>query len=130
VPAAAKSEVVAIAAGIFHCVALKSDGSLVTWGGNVNGEVKLPASLPPAFAIAASYGLTVALVHDPAPALTILRNADQTLSLSWSGVGTLEQSEGLSAPNWQPAPSQSNPQTIRATEAVRFFRVKAERRDD
>ena len=30
--AAAKSDVVAIAAGSRHCVALKRDGSIVTWG--------------------------------------------------------------------------------------------------
>src|SRR5438552_17728039 len=66
---------------------------------------------PPTFAIAAGNDYTVALVRDPAPSLTILRNADQTLSLSWRGVGALEQTGSLTPPNWQPVPSQANPQT-------------------
>ena len=35
----------------------------------------------------------MALVRDPAPSLTILRNPDQTVSLSWSGAGALEQTD-------------------------------------
>jgi hypothetical protein len=67
----------------------------------------------------------VALVRDPAPSLTILRNADQTVNLSWNGVAALEQTESLSVPSWQPAPSQANPQTLSTTNAIRFYRVKA-----
>ena len=48
------------------------------------------------------------------------------MSLSWSGAGALEQTESLTAPNWQPAPSQANPQTISTTDAMKFYRVKAE----
>jgi len=68
----------------------------------------------------------VALVRDPAPSLTLLRNADQTVSLSWRGAGALEQTASLTAPNWQPAPSQANPQTITTTDAMKFYRVKAD----
>jgi hypothetical protein len=56
--------------------------------------------------------------------LTLFRNADQTVSLSWTGAGQLEQTENLIAPNWQPAPIQENPQSISTTGAMRFFRVK------
>ena len=69
---------------------------------------------------------TVALVRDPPPSLTVLRNADQTVSLSWRGAGALEQTEGLIAPNWQTAPSQANPQSLSATAAMKLFRVKTE----
>jgi len=68
----------------------------------------------------------MALVRDPPPLLTIFRNADQTLSLSWRGQSALEQTESLTAPNWQPAPSQANPQTISTTSGMKFFRVKAD----
>jgi formylglycine-generating enzyme required for sulfatase activity len=127
VPVAAQSGVVAIAAGGdlgggSHSVALKSDGSVVQWGYNPSG---VPADLPPALAIAAGGYVTVAVVREPAPLLNLLRNADQTLSLSWSGAGVLEQTESLTPPNWQPAPNQDNPQTFSPTGPMMFFRLAA-----
>jgi hypothetical protein len=126
VPVAAKSGVVAIAVGLAHTVALKSDGSVVAWGANDWGQARLPVGLPPIFAIAAEGYSTVALVRVPPPSLTLLRKADQTLSLSWSGVGTLELTASLTAPNWQPAPNQANPQSISTADPMIFFRVKAD----
>jgi len=61
----------------------------------------------------------------PAPSLTTLRNADGTLSLSWTSTGALEETDSLSTPNWQPAPSQDNPQIISTTDQMKFYRVKA-----
>jgi len=55
----------------------------------------------------------------------LLRRVDQTASFSWTGIGTLEQSESLAAPNWHPAPIQDNPHTINTTDEMKFFRVKA-----
>ena len=103
-----------------------SNGSVIAWGDNRFGQTTVPLGLPPAFAIVAGWRYTVALVRDPLPSLTLLRNADQTLSLSWRGIGALEQTESLTAPNWQPAPSQANPQILSAADAAKFFRVKAE----
>jgi len=68
----------------------------------------------------------VALVREPAPVLTLLRNADQTLTLSWTGAGTLAQADNLTAPNWQPTPNQDNPQILSTTNLMKFFRVKAD----
>jgi hypothetical protein len=76
-------------------------------------------------AIAAGWSITVALVREPAPLLTILRNAEQTVSLSWRGAGVLKQTESLTPPDWQPAPTQDNPHTISTTNLTKFFRVKA-----
>jgi len=123
VPVAAKSGVVAIAAGHHKTLALKNDGSILAWGWPYP---EVPADLPPALAIDAGNGWMVALVREPAPSLTILRNADQTVSLSWTGAGTLEQTESLTPSDWQPAPSQANPQTNSTTNLMKFFRVKAD----
>jgi hypothetical protein len=43
-----------------------------------------------------------------------------------SGASTLEQTESLTALNWQPAPTQANPQTNSTTDPMKFFRVKSE----
>lgn len=58
--------------------------------------------------------------------LTIARNADQTLRVSWCGPGSLEQTESLASLDWKRAPSQLNPQTINAAGAMRLFRLRAE----
>jgi hypothetical protein len=105
-------------------VALKSDGSVIAWGENSSGQRAVPAGLPPAFAIAAGGYHTVVLVREPPPSLTIFRNADQTVRLSWTGEGALEETNDLAAPNWQPAPSQSNPQVVITADPTKFFRLR------
>ena len=47
------------------------------------------------------------------------------MSLSWTGAGMLEQTENFTTPDWQPAPSQDNPQILSTTNLMQFFRVKA-----
>jgi formylglycine-generating enzyme required for sulfatase activity len=102
-------------------------GSVVQWGWN---QSEVPVGLPPALAIAAGgsggASFTVALVRAPAPLLMLLRNVDHTVSLSWTGAGTLEQTESLTPPDWQPAPTQDNPQTNNVTSPMMFYRVRAE----
>jgi hypothetical protein len=48
------------------------------------------------------------------------------ISAAWSGAGTLERTASLIAPNWQPAPSQANPQTTSITDVMKFYRLKAD----
>ena len=55
------SNVVAIAAGGSHSLALKSDGTLVAWGSNDNGESTVPTGLTNVVAIAAGISHCVAL---------------------------------------------------------------------
>jgi hypothetical protein len=55
----------AIAAGIFHSVALKTDGSVVAWGLNTSGQTTVPpAAQSGVIAIAAGNNNTVALKTD------------------------------------------------------------------
>ena len=47
------SNVVAIAAGYYHSLALKTDGTVVAWGYNGYGQTNVPAGLSNVVAIAA-----------------------------------------------------------------------------
>jgi hypothetical protein len=55
------SNVVAISAGAYHGVALKTDGTVVAWGENFHGQTNVPANLSNVVAIAAGYDQTLAL---------------------------------------------------------------------
>jgi len=63
VPAAAQSGVVAMAAGPYHTVALKEDGSVFAWGLNTHGQTTVPhiAQLGGVVAVAAGDEHTVVL---------------------------------------------------------------------
>ena len=47
-----------------------------------------------------------------------------SLRLQWTGSGTLQQTDSLSPPNWQSAPSQENPQTVTVgTTGNKYYRI-------
>src|SRR5260370_6039138 len=54
----------AIAAGTFHSLALKSDGTLIAWGYNMYGQRTVPANLTDVIAIAAGGNHSLALKVD------------------------------------------------------------------
>jgi hypothetical protein len=56
--------VTAIAAGLYHTVALKSDGTVVAWGDNAYGQTNVPAGVTDVRAVAAGGFHTVALKND------------------------------------------------------------------
>jgi trimeric autotransporter adhesin len=58
------SNVVAVAAGSVHCLALTSEGRVIGWGGNSRGEATPPASLTNAVAISAGEEHSLALTRD------------------------------------------------------------------
>ena len=58
------SNVVAIAAGSSHSLALKSDGKVVAWGDNTYGQTKDPQGMRNEVAIAGGYGHSLALLSN------------------------------------------------------------------
>src|SRR6267378_4234113 len=58
------SNVIAIAAGTAHSVALKSDGAVVAWGDGGSGQTDIPPGLSNVVAIAAGHHETVLLQMD------------------------------------------------------------------
>src|SRR6185503_3877602 len=56
--------VVAVAAGGGHSLALKMDGTVVAWGWNSDGQVNVTAGLSDVVAIAGGYRHSVALKQD------------------------------------------------------------------
>ena len=62
--AARLSGVTAVAAGGWHNLALKSDGTVVGWGDNGAGQATPPAGLTDVVAIAAGFSYSLALKSD------------------------------------------------------------------
>ena len=133
------SNVVAVAAGMYHSLALKSDGTAVAWGSNTYGQTNVPAGLTNVIAIAADPHNSLALVGNGPPQLhALLSNpawATNGFSLSLptdSGrVYALEYKDSLSASTWLAlplVPGNSRNLILRDSSAVtnslRFYRTR------
>jgi len=57
-------KIVKIAAGVAHTVVLRSDGKVVAWGRNEDGQCNVPEGLTNVVAIAAGGGHTAALLSN------------------------------------------------------------------
>jgi hypothetical protein len=56
------------------------------------------------------------------PRLTVSRTGG-TITIEWTGSGTLEEADSVSGP-WTDSANQNNPQNVTATAAAKFYRVK------
>ena len=75
------------------------------------------------FDAAVDWAQNIAVVAQPRFAPPTFVSAG-SLRLQWTGSGTLQQTDSLTSPNWQPAPSQSNPQTVTVgTTGNRYYRI-------
>ncbi len=82
------SNVVAIAAGAYHSLALKADGTVVGWGANDDGQISIPFALSNVVAIAAGADHSLALEADGTVVAWGRINESQCLAppaLTWRG---------------------------------------------
>lgn len=56
------------------------------------------------------------------PVLTVAKSAGNSLTISWTGQGTLLEASAVTGP-WTAVTSQTNPQTVTATGSQKFYRV-------
>jgi len=78
------TNIVAIAAGIGHSLALRSDGRVVVWGDNTYGQTNMPAALTNVIAIAAGDLHSLALKSDGS---VVGWGAGKTNSGTWPDLG-------------------------------------------
>jgi len=139
VPVAARSGVTAIAAGFYHNVALKSNGSVLAWGDSHNfyGLTNVPVAARSGVTAIAAGGLhTVALLGTapPLPLLTIIRSGASVI-LTWrtnAAAFTLQSTTSLFPTAWTPVvhAAVTNAGQISATVPTTvgrmFFRLKSQ----
>ena len=71
------TNVVAIAAGYFHSLALRTNGTVVAWGANDYSETNVPVDLINVVAVAGGYLHSLALENDGSPFI-VRQPASQT----------------------------------------------------
>jgi len=101
------SNVVAISAGSIHSLALKNDGSVISWGYNIDGEATIPPGVSNVVAISAGFYQSLAIIADlridsinlapQGPALNFHTFAGQQYSV--------EYSPDLISGSWSPLPN-------------------------
>jgi len=64
-----------------------------------------------------------ALKTSPRPILSVPVLANGSLTLSWTGLGILEEATSLGG-SWSTSANQANPQTIPATGPMKFYRIR------
>ncbi|HEY5912009.1 MAG TPA: immunoglobulin domain-containing protein [Verrucomicrobiae bacterium] len=77
--------VVGISGGLYHCLALRDDGTVVAWGDNYYGELNVPANLTNATAVSAGDHYSLALKAD-----------GTVVGWGWNGLGQTSVPNNLS----------------------------------
>ena len=114
--------VVKIAAGDFHALALRSDGSVVGWGDDTYGQTDPPAGLVNASHIASGYYHGLALI--PCVAILSISNTPAGVTLHWNTSGTLQWSFQPDGPYYDvpcSGPSFSDPEM---SAPAKFYRIR------
>jgi hypothetical protein len=116
------SNVIAIAAGDFHTLALLTNGTVVGWGDDSYGQIDMPASLTNVINIASGNYHGLALVP-VIPMLQINMNFPQMV-IRWSGPGVLQWSPTPSGP-YTDVPCQGRYYTnVDMSAPAKFFRLR------
>jgi hypothetical protein len=129
---------VAVASGSEHILALRTDGTVVAWGANSDGQTNVPPGLTNVVAIAAGGDHSLALVGDGPPVLQrpVVNPAWDTNGFSVSvptqngRVYALEYKASPSGGNWTPLPLAAGAggvlslTDLTATNSQRFYRVR------
>ncbi len=134
------NNVVAVAAGLYHGLALTSSGTVVGWGTNQDGEISIPSGLSGVNEIADGYAYSLALSGETGIVSPVtLTNPtwhgnNFTVSFqSQNGVSyTLQYTKGFGPSSWtivQTASGNGGSLTVTdsaASDPQRFYRVKAQ----
>jgi hypothetical protein len=116
------SNVVAIAAGDFHTLALRADGSVIGWGDDSYGQTNVPSTLINVVAIASGNYHGLALL----PAIPWLQwqVTSGGLVLQWRGTAVLQWAPFPSGP-YTDVPCQGNGYTnVDMSAPAKFFRLR------
>jgi len=137
------SNVVTVAAGLYHGLALTTAGTILDWGANESGEGVAPAGLTNVTALAAGWSYSLALsagVVAPPPlapvALIAATLSSNTFSVTFQGQNgimyQLQFTTNLGTPTWSMAETGVGAGTnltledSSATNGQRFYRVAAQ----
>jgi hypothetical protein len=96
------NHVVAVAAGDFHCLALRADGTVVAWGFDSDGQATIPAGLDGVTAIAAGgyHSLALRRVLTPQQAIRDLRaDVNRLQGVAIRNALRVKLNAALAAPN-------------------------------
>lgn len=129
------SNVIAIAAGTTHSLALKNDGTVVAWGNNTDGEATTPPGVSNVVAISAGFYQSLAIIADLK--IDSIQSAPQGPALNFHTFAgqqySVEYSPDLTSGNWSPLPGGNVSgngldtqviDTAGVTATLRFYRLK------
>jgi alpha-tubulin suppressor-like RCC1 family protein len=132
------SNVVAVAAGGAHSLALMSNGTVTAWGANWNGQCAIPPTATNAVAVAAGLYHTLVLLDDGALALRLLNpawnngQASMLVQTLQSRKYVLEAKNALAAETWTALSTNNGNGALKiladpdAGVWQRFYRVRQE----